>query len=85
MNDFERLLFGEFCVRRMEMQHEALMDVMETARYLNIGRSKLYEMAKAKMLPHLHVGASLRFDRSVLDEWIRQEMRVPSASRRDED
>ncbi len=67
------------------MQHEALMDVMETARYLNIGRSKLYEMAKAKMLPHLRVGASLRFDRSVLDEWIRQEMWVPSSGTRDEE
>ncbi len=67
------------------MQYEALMDVMETARYLNIGRSKLYEMAKAQMLPHLHVGASLRFDRSVLDEWIRQEMRVPSTDAPEED
>ncbi len=67
------------------MQHEALMDVMETARYLNIGRSKLYEMAKEGMLPHLRVGASLRFDRDALDEWIRQEMLVPSSGTREED
>lgn len=67
------------------MQHEALMDVMETARYLNIGRSKLYEMAKAQMLPHLHVGASLRFDRDALDEWIGQKMRLPSSGTRDKD
>jgi len=69
----------------MGMQHESLMDVMETARYLNIGRSKVYEMAKEGMLPHLRVGASLRFDRDALDEWIRQEMWVPSSGTREED
>ena len=64
------------------MQQESLMDVLEAARYLKIGRNKLYEMAKAQMLPHLHVGASLRFDRAALDEWIRREMRMPSGEGR---
>jgi excisionase family DNA binding protein len=69
----------------MDMQQESLMDVLEAARYLNIGRSKLYEMAKAQMLPYLRVGTSLRFDRAALDEWIRREMRIPSGDRREED
>jgi excisionase family DNA binding protein len=41
---------------------QSLWDAQDVARYLKVSRSWVYHQAEAGLLPHLRVGALLRFD-----------------------
>ncbi|WP_269145498.1 helix-turn-helix domain-containing protein, partial [Bacillus licheniformis] len=45
------------------------MTVKETAAYLGISTDTIYEMARAKELPHFKVRNRYRFEQWALDEW----------------
>ncbi|MED2976630.1 helix-turn-helix domain-containing protein [Bacillus swezeyi] len=47
------------------------MTVKETAAYLGISTDTIYEMARAKELPHFKVRNRYRFEQWALDEWKR--------------
>ena len=47
------------------------MTVEETASYLGIGKSKLYELAQAGEIPRHKVGKVWKFNRDDLDAWVR--------------
>ena len=51
-----------------------LLDVRQTAEFLNIGRNRVYEMADSGQLPHLRVGNRLRFSRRSLLNWIDEKL-----------
>lgn len=45
----------------------------ELAAYLKFGRSTLYRMAQKGELPASKIGRTWRFERSAIDEWMRQQ------------
>jgi excisionase family DNA binding protein len=47
------------------------MTVEETAKYLGIGKSKLYELAQAGEIPRHKVGKAWKFHRDDLDAWVK--------------
>lgn len=68
----------------MKIEDEALLDVRATAHLLNVHESKVYDMAKGGRLPVVRVGASLRFQRTALMDWIEQQTTVSPGARQDE-
>ena len=53
------------------MKSTAWMTIEETMKYLGIGRSKLYELARKKQIPRHKVGKIWRFHRDDVDAWVR--------------
>ena len=52
---------------------DRLWTVKEAADYLRVSRSFVYQACAAKTMPHVRVGASLRFDPGTLRTWVRGE------------
>jgi excisionase family DNA binding protein len=46
---------------------------MEAAAFLRVSRSFVYQACAAKTVPHVRIGASLRFDPATLRAWVRGE------------
>lgn len=57
------------------MQNKRFLTLLETAEYLNIKQSKVYELsARRDALPgKVKIDGVVRVDRLVLDEWIAQQ------------
>lgn len=53
------------------MESTAWMTTEETIKYLGIGRSKLYELAREGRIPRHQVGKNWRFHRNDVDAWVR--------------
>ena len=53
------------------MSESAWMTTDEAAKYLGLGKSKLYEMARAGEIPRHRVGKAWTFNRGDLDAWVR--------------
>lgn len=47
----------------------ALWDTNDVAAYLKVSRSWVYHQAEAGLLPHMRIGALLRFDPAVIREF----------------
>lgn len=48
-----------------------LWDAQEAARFLGVSRSWIYQRAEAGLLPHLKIGALLRFEPNTLRDFAR--------------
>lgn len=55
---------------------EPLWTVAEVAAFLKVSRSFVYQACAAKTMPHVRVGAALRFDPATLRAWVRGEHSV---------
>lgn len=60
-----------------EEQHE-YMKVPEVAEFLQIGRSRAYELVADGKIPSVRIGRSVRVSRKELDRWL-EEQRYPDA------
>jgi excisionase family DNA binding protein len=49
-----------------------LLDINEAADYLNLSTSTLYSWVSQRRIPHLKIGGRVRFDKKVLDRWIKR-------------
>ena len=48
------------------------LSVMEMARYLNIGRTKAYNLCKDPSFPIIHIGQKILIDKEKLDTvWLK--------------
>jgi excisionase family DNA binding protein len=56
---------------KLDTENETLWDANDVARYLKVSRSWVYHRAEAGQLPHLRVGALLRFDPSAIRAFAR--------------
>jgi excisionase family DNA binding protein len=56
---------------------EGLWTVAEVAAFLKVSRSFVYQACAAKTVPHVRIGASLRFDPARLRAWVRGEHGAP--------
>ena len=46
-----------------------LMNIKETAKFLNMGVTRLYEMANNGRIPCLKIGGKWKFDPTALKKW----------------
>ncbi len=51
---------------------EGLWDATDVARYLKMSKSWVYHASERGELPHVRIGASLRFDPSAIRAWLRR-------------
>jgi excisionase family DNA binding protein len=61
---------GEEPMSEHQLLAEPLLNAEETARFLKVPRSTLYELVRSRGLPHVRVGRVLRFTRQDLSAWI---------------
>ena len=48
-----------------------VMDIRTLARYLGMGRSKIYNLIKIRKIPASKIGRQYRFSKPVIDSWLR--------------
>jgi len=56
-----------------ETTQPLLLTVAQTAKVLNLGRTKIYELMKRGELPAVHVGKAVRFPYTALQQWVEQQ------------
>jgi len=56
-----------------ENNGEVMMKVNDVAEYLRLSEAKVYRMANSGQLPALRLGKTWRFNKNILDDWIRRE------------
>ena len=64
-----------YCRLREEKMDDEILTVEELARYLKISERTIYELLKKKEIPGFKVGATWRFKKSVIDEWIKTKIK----------
>lgn len=56
------------------MNAERLLSIAETAAYLRMSRSWLYQQVERKRIPHVRLGSVIRFDRNAIDRWLKKHL-----------
>lgn len=56
----------------MQQADDCLWDVRSVAEYLNVSASWVYHAVGAGLLPHMKVGALVRFDPGEVRAWVRR-------------
>jgi excisionase family DNA binding protein len=51
-----------------------IMDVLEVAAYLGIGKSKVYQFIREKKIPASRIGRQYRFSKTVIDAWLKENL-----------
>ena len=64
----------------MKDDTEEIFTLDEVAAYLKVGKRTVYRLAAAKKIPAFKVGGTWRFHHSDIEQWIRQQSSVASAS-----
>lgn len=59
-----------------------IMTLAQAAKYLQITESAMYKMARGHKIPASRVGNRWRFQKEVLDQWLRQQSQVVTPSER---
>jgi excisionase family DNA binding protein len=62
------------------MSRNDLLTAKEVARFLRINEYTLYRLVSQKKLPAIKVGSQWRFQRRILEQWLRKNMNIPPAS-----
>lgn len=59
-----------------------MLNADEAAPILGLSRSQVYRLVKQRLVPHVKLGGCIRFERGVLETWVREQMMkgVSSAS-----
>ena len=68
-------------MRQPEPIKRRLLNVKETAEYTGLSVHTLYTMVSQRRIPFVKVGGALRFDLTLLDEWIKQHTVMPMPSK----
>jgi excisionase family DNA binding protein len=59
------------------MTTQDLLTVKEVAEYLRVNQYTVYRLVSQKKLPAFKVGSQWRFERSVLDNWLKRQLNIP--------
>lgn len=62
------------------MNPPEVMTAEEAATYLQMSRSSIYKMVQNREIPYAKLGASLRFYKPILDQWLRARTLHPHQS-----
>ena len=60
--------------------NDRLLTAQEVAQLLNVKESWVREATREGRLPHLKLGRYRRYDRGVIDAWLREQQAGPSIS-----
>ena len=59
--------------RNHDNEPPVLLTVPEAARVLRIGLNRAYQLCRAKEIPSLLIGHTIRVPRQALEEWIKRQ------------
>ena len=51
-----------------------VMDIRTLARYLGLGRSKIYGLIRQRKIPASRIGRQYRFSKSLVDAWLKEHL-----------
>jgi excisionase family DNA binding protein len=51
-----------------------VMDILELAVYLGLGKSKIYNLIRQKKIPASRIGRQYRFSKAVIDQWLKERL-----------
>jgi excisionase family DNA binding protein len=51
-----------------------VMDIIALARYLGLGRSKIYGLIRLKKIPASRIGRQYRFSKPLIDAWLKDHL-----------
>ena len=54
-----------------------VMDIKTLARYLGLGRSKIYGLIRMKKIPASRIGRQYRFSKELVDAWLKERLIIP--------
>jgi excisionase family DNA binding protein len=57
----------------LETKERALRDVAWVAEFLGVSKSWVYQATSTGVLPCIRLGSTLRFEKSVIEKWIKGE------------
>jgi excisionase family DNA binding protein len=57
-----------------------LLTTKEVAEYLRVNPYTIYRLVSQNKLPAFKVGSQWRFERSVLDRWLKKQLNIPPAN-----
>ncbi len=60
----------------MNHQLDTIFTVTETAKYLKISKTKMYNLVKAGEIPHLKIGKNVRIRETDLVKWMESQFKV---------
>lgn len=55
-------------------EYREVMDIIELAKYLGIGKSKIYNLIRLKKIPASRIGRQYRFSKSIIDQWLKERL-----------
>ncbi len=58
-----------------------VMDIKTLAKYLGLGRSKIYGLIRLKRIPASRIGRQYRFSKPLVDAWLKEQLIMPSPER----
>ena len=61
------------------MTTQDLLTVKEVAEYLRVNQYTVYRLVSQKKLPAFKVGSQWRFERRLLDRWLKKQLNIPPA------
>lgn len=53
-------------------KEDVVMTVHDVAKYLRLSEATVYKLAKDKKIPAIKIGRAWRFQRRVVEEWIKR-------------
>ncbi len=54
-----------------------VMDIRTLAKYLGLGRSKIYGLIRLKRIPASRIGRQYRFSKPLVDAWLKEQLIMP--------
>ena len=57
-----------------------ILTILEVANYLKVAERTVYRLAAAKKIPAFKVGGAWRFSRAEIDQWIKSQSSLVSAT-----
>ncbi len=57
-----------------------VMDIKTLARYLGLGRSKIYGLIRLKRIPASRIGRQYRFSKELVDAWLKEKLIISQES-----
>jgi excisionase family DNA binding protein len=49
-----------------------VMTIKDVANYLRLSEAKVYELARTRAIPAMRIGKSWRFQKDLLQQWLRK-------------
>jgi excisionase family DNA binding protein len=73
-------MLADYIQEPTAMTTRDLLTTKEVAEYLRVNPYTIYRLVSQKKLPAFKVGSQWRFERNVLDRWLKQQLNIPPAN-----